>query len=228
MPFDLLLVPTTRCTPLPLPLPLPQAVFRFDDPPLHDPCAVAYVIAPELFQVRPLLPLRRLQRRGLTPGLGCAVCACLPLQLACQCSVHRATAARCPCCHRPSATATTAAAAAGRAAAGGRGDRLPPVSGADGGGHLAPEPPAKELHRLHGGPGAWVWQGGGGAGQGGNVHPTSRHPAPLLSLPTGVPLALPPCLPAYPQKMDVPRFYDLLIQAIHTADRRSPLNSKTS
>ena len=26
-------------------------VFGFDDPPLHDPCAVAYVIAPQLFKV---------------------------------------------------------------------------------------------------------------------------------------------------------------------------------
>jgi inosine-uridine nucleoside N-ribohydrolase len=28
-----------------------KQVFQFDDPPLHDPCAVAYVIAPELFEV---------------------------------------------------------------------------------------------------------------------------------------------------------------------------------
>ena len=28
-----------------------RTVFKFDHPPLHDPCAVAYVIAPELFQV---------------------------------------------------------------------------------------------------------------------------------------------------------------------------------
>ena len=28
-----------------------KTVFKFDSPPLHDPCAVAYVIAPELFQV---------------------------------------------------------------------------------------------------------------------------------------------------------------------------------
>ena len=28
-----------------------SSVFRFDDPPLHDPCALAYVIAPHLFQV---------------------------------------------------------------------------------------------------------------------------------------------------------------------------------
>lgn len=25
---------------------------RFNDPPLHDPCAVAYVIAPHIFEVR--------------------------------------------------------------------------------------------------------------------------------------------------------------------------------
>eukprot|EP00877_Chromochloris_zofingiensis_P007942 jgi/Chrzof1/3400/Cz12g23290.t1 len=29
-----------------------KAVFNFDDPPLHDPCAVAYVIAPHIFEVR--------------------------------------------------------------------------------------------------------------------------------------------------------------------------------
>ena len=29
-----------------------KTVFKFDNPPLHDPCAVAYVIAPEMFQVR--------------------------------------------------------------------------------------------------------------------------------------------------------------------------------
>ncbi|DBB11457.1 hypothetical protein WJX82_006709 [Trebouxia sp. C0006] len=28
-----------------------KTVFKFDNPPLHDPCAVAYVIAPEMFQV---------------------------------------------------------------------------------------------------------------------------------------------------------------------------------
>lgn len=28
-----------------------QRVFKFEHPPLHDPCAVAFVIAPELFQV---------------------------------------------------------------------------------------------------------------------------------------------------------------------------------
>ena len=28
-----------------------RTVFKFDHPPLHDPCAVAYVIAPELFKV---------------------------------------------------------------------------------------------------------------------------------------------------------------------------------
>ena len=28
-----------------------RTVFKFPHPPLHDPCAVAYVIAPELFQV---------------------------------------------------------------------------------------------------------------------------------------------------------------------------------
>lgn len=28
-----------------------KTVFKFAHPPLHDPCAVAYVIAPELFQV---------------------------------------------------------------------------------------------------------------------------------------------------------------------------------
>ena len=28
-----------------------KTVFKFDNPPLHDPCAVAYVIAPELFKV---------------------------------------------------------------------------------------------------------------------------------------------------------------------------------
>lgn len=28
-----------------------KAVFNFDDPPLHDPCAVAYVIAPHIFEV---------------------------------------------------------------------------------------------------------------------------------------------------------------------------------
>ncbi len=28
-----------------------RTVFKFDNPPLHDPCAVAYVIAPEIFQV---------------------------------------------------------------------------------------------------------------------------------------------------------------------------------
>ena len=28
-----------------------RTVFKFDNPPLHDPCAVAYVIAPELFKV---------------------------------------------------------------------------------------------------------------------------------------------------------------------------------
>ena len=28
-----------------------RSVFKFQDPPLHDPCAVAYVIAPEIFQV---------------------------------------------------------------------------------------------------------------------------------------------------------------------------------
>jgi inosine-uridine nucleoside N-ribohydrolase len=29
-----------------------RAEFGFEHPPLHDPCAVAYVIAPQLFQVR--------------------------------------------------------------------------------------------------------------------------------------------------------------------------------
>lgn len=29
-------------------------VFKFKDPPLHDPCAVAYVIAPHLFKVERL------------------------------------------------------------------------------------------------------------------------------------------------------------------------------
>ena len=29
-----------------------KQVFKFDDPPLHDPCAVAYAIAPELFKAR--------------------------------------------------------------------------------------------------------------------------------------------------------------------------------
>jgi len=28
-----------------------KTVFNFDSPPLHDPCAIAYVIAPELFEV---------------------------------------------------------------------------------------------------------------------------------------------------------------------------------
>ena len=28
-----------------------RTVFKFDHPPLHDPCAVAYVIGPELFKV---------------------------------------------------------------------------------------------------------------------------------------------------------------------------------
>lgn len=28
-----------------------REVFGFQDPPLHDPCAVAYVIAPQLFKV---------------------------------------------------------------------------------------------------------------------------------------------------------------------------------
>lgn len=28
-----------------------RTVFKFDNPPLHDPCAVAYVIAPEIFPV---------------------------------------------------------------------------------------------------------------------------------------------------------------------------------
>lgn len=27
-------------------------VFNMDDPPLHDPCAVAWVIAPELFEIK--------------------------------------------------------------------------------------------------------------------------------------------------------------------------------
>lgn len=31
-----------------------KRVFKFDHPPLHDPCAVAYVIAPEIFQVEHL------------------------------------------------------------------------------------------------------------------------------------------------------------------------------
>ncbi|GAB4819914.1 hypothetical protein N2152v2_006960 [Parachlorella kessleri] len=31
-----------------------KAVFRFNDPPLHDPCAVAYVVAPKIFQVEHL------------------------------------------------------------------------------------------------------------------------------------------------------------------------------
>lgn len=31
-----------------------REVFKFDDPPLHDPCAVAYVIAPQLFRVEHL------------------------------------------------------------------------------------------------------------------------------------------------------------------------------
>jgi inosine-uridine nucleoside N-ribohydrolase len=29
-----------------------RTVFKFTDAPLHDPCAVAYVICPELFEVR--------------------------------------------------------------------------------------------------------------------------------------------------------------------------------
>ena len=33
-----------------------KRVFSFDDPPLHDPVAVAYVAAPELFKVGVLLP----------------------------------------------------------------------------------------------------------------------------------------------------------------------------
>lgn len=32
-------------------MPQYKEVFGFDNPPLHDPCAVAYVIAPELFKV---------------------------------------------------------------------------------------------------------------------------------------------------------------------------------
>ena len=31
-----------------------EQVFGFEAPPLHDPCAVAYVIAPELFEARHL------------------------------------------------------------------------------------------------------------------------------------------------------------------------------
>jgi len=42
------LMPTCPLTSLPSPS---SAVFKFNDPPLHDPCAVAYVIAPELFKV---------------------------------------------------------------------------------------------------------------------------------------------------------------------------------
>ncbi len=34
-----------------------KQVFMFEDPPLHDPCAVAYVIAPHLFKVRPVVNL---------------------------------------------------------------------------------------------------------------------------------------------------------------------------
>lgn len=34
-----------------------RETFGFEDPPIHDPCAVAYVIDPHLFEVRPLGPL---------------------------------------------------------------------------------------------------------------------------------------------------------------------------
>ena len=46
-------------------------VFRFEDPPLHDPCAVAYVIAPHLFKVGVGVP-----GMPLVPGLPW-VCGCV-------------------------------------------------------------------------------------------------------------------------------------------------------
>ena len=54
----------------------------------------------------------------------------------------------------------------------------------------------------------------------------SPHPAPSFAPPQ---VCLLPCpLPACVQKLDVPRFWDLLVAAIHAADRQSPLNSKIS
>ena len=60
----------------------PLRRLQFEDPPLHDPCAVAYVIAPELFKVR------RLQQRG-SPE-----CAAFNVSAAGTCSGPAAAAAR--------------------------------------------------------------------------------------------------------------------------------------
>lgn len=49
-----------------------RKVFKFEHPPLHDPCAVAFVIAPELFQVRV-----RVQAGRPTGHQGNVLCALL-------------------------------------------------------------------------------------------------------------------------------------------------------
>lgn len=100
-------------------------VFKFDDPPLHDPCAVAYVIAPHLFKASisragaaALVPRRR---RGRLSARWPLLCLRLAVSLR-----------------------------ADGAAAGGCGDELAAVGGADCGRHLASEQSAQELHRVHG------------------------------------------------------------------------------
>jgi len=47
-----------------------KEVFGFEDPPLHDPCAVAYVIEPSLFKVGCVWWWWPRSRRGLLLRLG--------------------------------------------------------------------------------------------------------------------------------------------------------------
>lgn len=47
-----------------------RTVFKFDHPPLHDPCAVAYVIAPELFKVNQL-PALSCEHNLVLPPVSC-------------------------------------------------------------------------------------------------------------------------------------------------------------
>lgn len=116
--------PRSQTTPLHM-LPLSSAR-QFEDPPLHDPCAVAYVIAPHLF-------------KASTPA---ACCAALFGHSA-ACPSRRF--GRFSCCQQHGI-----AFQADGAAARGCGDLFFPLSRPDGGGHLAPVHPAQELHRVHG------------------------------------------------------------------------------
>ena len=127
----------------PNPLALPRPSPQFEDPPLHDPCAVAYVIAPHLFKVpAPCVTGAAGGADELLPR--CA--ALLPPLLDGSCHVLPANS------HAlPSPGIDTLRAPAGGAPACRCGDGICPVVGADCGGHLAPERAGEELRRVHGG-----------------------------------------------------------------------------